>query len=114
MSPYRKIVTYALGIILACLVFWPLAYFLVLNSERYAVAEQYVQTSPDVTTQFGNLTKVRLAPLGFVMGVGVEGETSHLDLHVTGSQNNGVVLVDLKKVNGMWKIIHAEVKIDEK
>ncbi len=82
---------------------------MLLTSESYELAKEFVASDPRVLQVTGPQTSFRLAPLeGFRSTFGDRTGEAHFNFKVSGDRGSFVVRIEMEKREGRWSVIKAQ------
>ena len=85
-----------------------LTFFMLLTSESYEFAKQFVASDPRVVQVTGAQKSSRIAPLkGFRSTVGDRTGEANFTFSVSGERGSFEVLIEMEKREGRWAVIKA-------
>lgn len=85
-----------------------LTFFMLLTSESYEFAKQFVASDPRVVQVTGPQKSSRIAPFkGFRSTVGERTGEAHFTFKVSGERGSFDVLVEMEKREGRWAVVKA-------
>ena len=89
-------------------------YIIGIRSEPYFVALKFIDSNKTVFEEVGTLKSRRLAFFGYsVRYNGPQGYAEYRVI-VKGDQDEGEVYLELEKTTGVWKVVSANLKLDNK
>jgi hypothetical protein len=96
------------GIFIAVAVsLWPISYVIVANSTPHEIATTLVKRSPIVQKELGEVSSVRLSPLGYAAGLGSSDGYADLEFSVRGQRAAGKLEIDLDQKGSSWQVLRA-------
>jgi len=85
-----------------------LTFFMLLTSESYEFAKQFVASDPRVVQVTGPQKSSRIAPFkGFRSTVGDRTGEAHFTFNVSGERGSFDVWVEMEKREGHWAVVKA-------
>lgn len=86
---------------------WPISYVIVVNSAPHEIAATLVKRSPIVQEELGEVSSVRLSPLGYAAGLGASDGYAEFEFSVKGHRARGRTAIDLDQKGTTWHVLRA-------
>lgn len=91
-----------------------LTFFMLLTSESYEFAKQFVASDPRVVQVTGNQKSSRIAPFkGFRSTFGDRTGEAHFTFNVSSERGSFDVRVEIEKREGRWAVVKARTTSSE-
>ncbi len=89
---------------------YAVAPLLVKRSDAFAMANQFLKSSPLVQNNIGNVSDISLKPFGYSLQYSGARGNAHFEFKIKGTRASGSAYVELRK-KGDWQIIFANLMI---
>lgn len=110
---YKRTLKYVLlGVTIATLTYLA-GYYFSSKSEAFEVTKDFVHQSAIVKKEIGDITEITLTPFGYELEMSGDRGSAEFECKITGKEKSGKAHVTLIKRSSVWKIIHADLQIDQ-
>jgi len=112
MRKKKKMLTILATTLILFICFFIGLYILGVRGEAYKFALEFIDDNKSILENIGHLKSRRLALFGY--SVGHKGPHGHAEykILVKGEKSKGTVYLELEKSVGVWKVIHANLILD--
>ncbi len=103
----KKIVYSVIGIIIISFFLYLISYLLILRSEPYKIARQFIMYNPSVNSNIGHVNNIRLNYFGYSLKYTGPYGNAKFSFYVVGEKGQKQVYITLKKETGNWEVEKA-------